>query len=399
MAKSGDAVTSLESERHDNRSVLQTYSNLYSSDPIRVKAPGRINLIGDHTDYNEGFVLPAAIDMEIELALGKNSGRTCRIFSIDYKEEFIFDLEDFSPLPSGWANYIMGVVAQFQEKGFLITGFDCVFGGDIPIGAGLSSSAALECGVAVGLNRLFGYDIKKIDLIKMAQKAEHTFAGVQCGIMDQFASIMGKIDHVIQLDCRSLDYRHFKLDLQDYEILLCDTQVKHSLADSAYNTRREECDKGVAILSKNHENVASLRDVTLSMLEEQKSLLDPVIYQRCKFVVEENQRVLDACKALDKGDMVGFGTKMYQSHDGLSNLYEVSCAELDLLVEAAKSMNSVKGSRMMGGGFGGCTINLVKKNEAQAFENEMKQVFQKAFNQELVIYRVNIQDGVREIME
>ncbi|MBS9525735.1 galactokinase [Litoribacter alkaliphilus] len=395
MAKSGNTSPSLSTYGKNDRQILSTYQTYFGSEPILVKAPGRINLIGDHTDYNEGFVLPAAIDMEIELAVGENHGDLCRLYSLDYEQEVIFNLKDFKPLPSGWANYIMGVVAQFQANELEVRGFNCVFGGNIPIGAGLSSSAALECATALALSQLFGCQIEKVDLIKIAQKAEHTFAGVQCGIMDQFASIMGKAGNAIRLDCRSLEFKHFPLDLQDYEILLCDTQVKHSLADSAYNTRREECDSGIKTISQHYPEVHSLRDVSLAMLEKHKTTLDPLIYQRCKFVIEENQRVLEAGRALEAKDLAAFGALMYKSHTGLSKSYEVSCAELDMLVDATRDLEEVLGSRMMGGGFGGCTINLVEKSQAQVFEEKMKLEFKQAFGRDLTIYRVGIQDGAR----
>ncbi|WP_143961924.1 galactokinase [Litoribacter populi] len=377
--------------------VEKTFQEKFHHLPIVIKSPGRINLIGEHTDYNEGYVLPAAIDKAIILAIAENGTQVCRLHSLDYDEDFTFSLNNFGPQPSGWANYLMGVVAQFQSRDLEVKGFDCVFGGDIPIGAGLSSSAALECGTALGLSQLFGHNLPKLDLIKIGQLAEHTFAGVQCGIMDQFASVMGKEDHVIRLNCRSLEFTHFPLKLEDYAIILCDTKVKHSLADSAYNQRRQECDQGVQLLHKHFPNVKSLRDVDLTMLEKHQIEFNPIVFQRCKYVVEENERVLRACEALERDDFINFGRLMYLSHTGLSLNYEVSCKELDMLVEETKTMDYVLGSRMMGGGFGGCTINLVKNEHVARFEDELKKVYHDTFGTMLETYRVKIEDGTRLI--
>jgi galactokinase len=377
--------------------IKDRFKELFGQEPLLVEAPGRINLIGEHTDYNEGFVLPAAIDKTIVFGFAANGRENCRLYSVDMEEHFEFDVESFTPQRGGWANYIMGMVAQFQENGLQINGFDCVFGGNIPVGAGLSSSAALLCGTGLGLAKLFGHEPTKLQLIKMAQKAEHVFAGVQCGIMDQFASTMGKRDHVIRLDCQSLDFEYFKLDLRDYEILLCDTQVKHALADTEYNTRRQECETGINVIRNKHPHVQSLRDVDMEMLQSMEPRLDPIIFKRCLYVVEENQRVVDSCLLLLENDLKGFGEKMYGSHKGLSDLYEVSCPELDVLVEATQSMPFVLGSRMMGGGFGGCTINLVRKSKRAQFEQELRDVFMKKFDLDLPIYEVRIEDGVRVV--
>uniref|UniRef100_UPI001A9784FE galactokinase n=1 Tax=Sabulibacter ruber TaxID=2811901 RepID=UPI001A9784FE len=297
---------------------------------------GRVNLIGEHTDYNEGFVLPAAIDKEIYFAIAPNGTQEMRAYSFDLNEKGTFSLEQVEPTQTAWANYLLGVVAQLQKAGHAVPGFDLVFGGNIPMGAGLSSSAAVECGLAYALNHLFGYGVEKMDLVKMAQKAEHEYAGVMCGIMDQFASMFGKRDHVVRLDCRSLEYQYFPFDMREYRLVLCDTQVKHSLASSEYNTRRQECETGVAILQKHYPQIHSLRDVTLEMLAQHQAEFDPVVYRRCTYVVQENLRVEEGCLDLERGDLEAFGQKMFASHQGLQHDYEVSCPELDFLAEKAK---------------------------------------------------------------
>lgn len=374
--------------------IQQKFQELFEpTPPLLVRSPGRINLIGEHTDYNNGFVLPAAIDKEMVLAVARNGSDTCRLYSMDYDEAVAFALDQLEPTDKGWPNYIMGVVDQLQKAGYTLEGFDCVFGGDIPIGAGLSSSAALECGAAYALSELFGLNIEKISLIRYAQKAEHVFAGVQCGIMDQFASVMGQQGQAIRLDCRSLEYSYFPLELHEYQIVLLDTQVKHSLASSEYNTRRKECEQGVAKVKEKHPQVLSLRDVTLAMLEEVQQELDPVIYKRCRYIVEENERLLTGCELLAAGDIEGFGQKMYGSHQGLSQQYEVSCPELDFLVDFTKDKPFVVGARMMGGGFGGCTINLVAKENKEAFIKEAAQAYKQQFGIDLRAYEVAISQG------
>ena len=378
--------------------LQEKFQELYSQSPLLVRAPGRINLIGEHTDYNEGFVLPAAIDKQMVLAVAKNGTRSCRLYSYDYKESAEFSLEGLAPSSTAWANYILGVINQLQQAGHRVEGFDCVFGGDIPMGAGLSSSAALECGTACALIQLFELPVDKISMIKFAQKAEHTFAGVQCGIMDQFASVMGKENHAIRLDCRSLAFSYFPINLHNYQLILCDTQVKHSLASSEYNTRRKECEEGVAVVKRKYPQVSSLRDVSLAMLEEVKTQLNPVVLKRCSYIIEENDRLLKGCELLERGDIKGFGEKMYGSHEGLSQKYEVSCKELDFLVDYTKNNSGVAGARMMGGGFGGCTINLVVKDQKEAFVEGISGAYKEQFGIDLKTYEVNVTDGTGPIL-
>lgn len=383
------------------KEIYLKFKDLYDHEPTIVRSPGRVNLIGEHTDYNNGFVLPAAINKEIYFAIAQNFTNKVNFYSYDLHEKASFDLAEVKPSEPSWANYLLGVIAQFQQN-HIINGFDLVFGGNIPIGAGLSSSAAVECGLAFALNRLYDLQVDKFDLVKMAQLAEYEYAGVRCGIMDQFASMFGRKNQAVKLDCRSLEYKYYNLEMEDYRIVLCDTQVKHSLASSEYNTRRFECENGVVILSKYYPQVSSLRDVTVEMLEEHQQEFDPVTYKRCLFVVNENNRVEKACNDLLNGDMKSFGQRMFESHDGLQHNYEVSCPELDFMVEIAKDTDGVLGSRMMGGGgFGGCTINLVKLEKLQEFAETIEQRYKQKFNIQPKIHIAEIVDGsslVEEIL-
>ncbi|TPE44025.1 galactokinase [Pontibacter mangrovi] len=374
--------------------IIEKFKELYQQEPTVVRSPGRVNLIGEHTDYNDGFVLPAAIDKEIYFAIAPNGQEICRVHAFNESQSDTFKLEKhIEPSAGGWVNYIKGVVAQFIKANYEIGGFDLVFGGNVPIGAGLSSSAAVECGLAFGLNHIFNLGVEKFELVKMAQKAEHEYAGVKCGIMDQFASMFGKEGHVVKLDCRSLEYTYYSSDLEGYRIVLCDTQVKHSLASSEYNTRRQECEAGVALLQKHYPQVQSLRDVTIGMLEQHQADFEPVIYKRCKYVVSENNRVEEACQHLQEGNLKAFGENMYASHAGLQHDYEVSCPELDFLVDQTRNDESVLGARMMGGGFGGCTINIVKLDELENFSGRIEAAYQQQFGRKPQIYVAQIVDG------
>ncbi|AKD02262.1 galactokinase [Pontibacter korlensis] len=373
--------------------IINTFETRYQQKPVVVRSPGRVNLIGEHTDYNDGFVLPAAINKEIYFAVAPNNTNTFRAYAYDLQQEAEFELSQVQRSDKSWANYLLGVIAQLQKANYEVKGFDLVYGGNIPIGAGLSSSAAVECGLAYALNHIFGYDIAKFDMVKMAQIAEHEYAGVKCGIMDQFASMFGKQNHAVKLDCRTLDYAYYHLDMADYRIVLCDTQVKHNLASSEYNTRRQECEAGVALLQKHYPEVKSLRDVKVAMLEQHQEEFDPIVYKRCIYVVNENNRVEEACRALEKGDMQTFGEKMYASHRGLQHNYEVSCPELDFLVDQAREMDAVLGARMMGGGFGGCTINIVKLDALDTFIKQMEEAYQQQFGISLKTYIAEIVNG------
>lgn len=377
--------------------ISEKFKSLFGTKPRMFQSPGRINLIGEHTDYNDGFVLPAAIDKSIVAAMNLNSKGLYRFYSTDYEEYFEIETSEIKIQETQWANYLLGVIAQFNKSGFQVEGVDCVFGGDIPIGAGLSSSAALECTIAFGINELFGFGLSRMQLVKLAQKAEHEYAGVNCGIMDQFASVFGLKKQVIQLDCRSLEYQYFPLDLKDYAIVLCDTKVKHSLASTEYNTRRKECEEGVSILNQFVPEIDSLRDVDIELLQKYRVKLNPVVFKRCKYVVEENKRVIEACLALQKKDVEQMGNLLFASHEGLKNEYGVSCKELDILVDFAKRSKNVMGARMMGGGFGGCTINLVLKSSENKFTNAITKEYQKQTNKNLEVYKIEVSGGTSEI--
>jgi galactokinase len=365
---------------------------------ITVKAPGRINLIGEHTDYNNGFVLPAAIQKAATVTIEKRTDNLVVLTALDLNESITISLVDMKPSSIQWANYMIGVIAQIQKKHNFPIGFSITLKSDIPIGAGLSSSAAIECAVAYALNELFAFGIDKMELALMAQKAEQEYAGVQCGIMDQFASLFGKKDQVVLLDCKTMEYQYFPLELKEYSIVLFDTQIKHALASSEYNTRRLECEAGVAMIQSKYAQVNSLRDANLHMLNEcVNASLYPIVYNRCKYVIQEIERTIGATQNLAANDLKCFGEKMFATHEGLSKLYEVSCPELDLLVDAVKNKEGAVGARMMGGGFGGCTINIVKTNAVNDLIKEVEIAYQVNTGKALLHYIVSIEDGANEI--
>jgi len=379
--------------------VKEVFSKLYNNDPIIYIAPGRINLIGEHTDYNDGFVLPAAIDKHVIYGLQENGSNKYRFHAIDLDQSFETQADNLSQSDKGWPNYLMGVIDQLTKEGHDIPGFDAVVTSDIPIGAGLSSSAALEAGLATGLNEIYNLNIPKLDLVKLSQKAENEFVGVNCGIMDQFASVFGKSGHVFRLDCRSLDFEYFPLKLNDNGIILVDTKVKHSLGTSEYNTRRKECELGVNLMAEGNTQIKSLRDVSRDMLESGRNRIDPVVFRRCDYVVGEIDRVQKACDDLVAGRIEDFGEKMYETHEGLSKDYEVSCDELDFLVDFTKSDSNILGSRMMGGGFGGCTINIIKETAIPSFKENVSEAFKTRFGHPPLFYDVKVDDGVRRFRD
>jgi galactokinase len=373
--------------------VLQDFQKNFNEKPNLVRSPGRVNIIGEHTDYNNGFVLPAAIDKAIYLAVSPRKDEMVRLYSGEFDAHFETSLKELKPTDKGWPNYILGVAHQLKGKGYAIKGFNLAVDGDVPIGAGLSSSAAVESATVFSLNEIFGLGIKRMEMALTAQAAEHAFAGVKVGIMDMFASLFGKKDHVIKLDCQSLGYEYVPLKLEGYRILLLNTNVKHSLGSSEYNTRRAQCEQGVAWVKEHHPQVNSLRDVTIEMLQKYVRPEDPLVYQRCKYVVEEKERLLTACEDLKKGDLQSMGKKMFQTHDGLSKEYEVSCKELDFLVDAVRNRPEVVGARMMGGGFGGCTINIVKEDAIDPLVKTIGDSYQKNMGKELTAYIAQIEDG------
>ncbi|KAB7727511.1 galactokinase [Rudanella paleaurantiibacter] len=370
----------------------------FNAHPTLICSPGRVNLIGEHTDYNEGFVLPAAIDKAIYLAVGPRPDDQLHLVAADLNETFTGSVTALQKTNS-WADYLLGVVNEFAQAGLPVGGMNIVFGGTIPIGSGLSSSAALENGVALALDHLYNHDqTDRLHMVKLTQRAENRFVGVQCGIMDQFASMMGRANHVIKLDCRSLEYAYAPLQMEGIRIVLCDSRVKHSLAASEYNTRRAECEAGVRIVRAAYgDAIHSLRDVTMDMLDAQLRDQEPLLYRRCAYVVQENERLLSAVGHLDAGNLEAFGQLMYGSHEGLSHWYEVSCPELDTLVDIARTVPGVLGARMMGGGFGGCTINLVRAEALETFTNTMLEQFRARTGTETLIHTCQVQNGTHLI--
>ena len=468
----------MAAEITDYPSTIRTrFRELFKQEPLIIRSPGRINLIGEHTDYNMGFVMPAAIDKAIYLGIQKREDNKIHLYALDYDDGHTTALDEIVRSGKLWPDYVLGVVEQIRihrmdgeggnrihrmdrihkmrsgkgdgqdmmdvgeenlrqdgnvsriqkmNEGDLV-GFNIMFGGDIPPGAGLSSSAALECATAYGLNEMFKLGLEKLDMVKISQAAENEFVGMKCGIMDQFASMFGKKDHLIRLDCQSLEYRYFPFQLEGVTVVLFDTRVKHSLASSAYNKRREECEEGVRLVEEGRKSEAggrrseaggrkpeaggrrseagglkeainSLRDVTEEMLLEFVKPFDEVVYKRCSFVVAENNRLLAGCEDLENNDVAAFGRKMFETHEGLSGLYEVSCKELDILVDIAKDDPNVLGARMMGGGFGGCTINLIKNEALDGLIKKVSEIYKKETGVEMLIYKVGVKDGTGIVM-
>ena len=376
------------------KNTVDFFKKTFGNEPQKiVLSPGRINIIGEHIDYNEGYVLPAAIDKIICFAFEKSNSNTSRIIAIDLEDEFEINLADPIELSDNvWTNYVRGVILQLQNKGFQFEGVNCVFSSTIPVGSGLSSSAALECGFLFGIKELYNLDIKPVDLALMGQSAEH-WVGINCGIMDQFSSVMGLENKVIKIDCRTLEYEYHNADFNDYSLILFDSNVKHSLMTSAYNERREQCEEGIAILKANFPEVKSFRDCTEEQVQSMKEKMSEDVFKRSLFVVKEIKRVIKACNALDNGDIPTLGKLMYETHEGLSKDYEVSCPELDMIVDTLKTEEAVVGSRLMGGGFGGCTINLIKKGHEERIKAKFSALYLETFGIELKIYDVKISNG------
>lgn len=376
----------------DIRIVKQAFADRFGGESAVYASPGRINLIGEHTDYNGGFVFPGAVDCGIVAAIRSNGTDRVRAYSIDLGESSEFGLEEKDAPAEGWAKYIFGVCREMAKLGVEVRGFDCAFSGDVPLGAGMSSSAALESTFAYALNDMFADNrIDKFSLAKVGQMTEHHYVGVNCGIMDQFASVFGKKGNLMRLDCRSMEFEYFPFDPNGYRLLLVNSVVKHELVDSPYNKRRESCERVAKTLG-----IETLRDADFADLEAVKEKISEEDYKRARYVIGEKQRVLDVCEALEKGDYETVGARMYQTHWGMSRDYEVSCEELDFLVELAERCG-VTGSRIMGGGFGGCTINLVKDELYDNFVATAKREFNEKFGHEPKIYDVVISDGARRI--
>ncbi len=372
------------------------FQQRFGCEGVVYTSPGRVNLIGEHTDYNGGYVFPGAIDKGIYACIRLNGTDKVRAYSIDKEDycEFGMNEEDHPHLH--WANYIFGVCREIIKRGYKLEGFDTVFFGNVPIGAGMSSSAALESTFGFALNDLLHLNIDKFELARIGQATEHNYVGVKCGIMDQFASLFGKAGHLMRLNCATMEFEYFPFNPQGYKVVLLDTVVKHELASSAYNRRRESCENACAHIAKNHPEVKYLSDATMAMLNEVDVEIPAEDYMRAEYVIGEKQRVLDVCEALEKGDYETVGDRMYGTHYGMSKLYEVSCEELDFLNDIAKQCG-VTGSRVMGGGFGGCTINLVKDALYDTFIKTAKEKFTAKFGHEPKIYDVVISDGARKL--
>ena len=376
--------------------IHSKFVSLYGEGGRVFASAGRINLIGEHTDYNGGYVFPGAIDKGIIAEIKPNGKSIVRAYSLDYDAECTFGLTEEDKPEAAWACYVFGVCRETIKRGGTVNGFDCVFAGDVPLGAGLSSSAALESCFAFALNELYGNKIDKFELAKIGQSTEHNYCGVNCGIMDQFASCFGKEGSLIRLNCKTLEYKYFPFDPKGYKLVLIDSCVKHELASSAYNKRRASCENAARAIRKNHPEVEFLSDAKRVWLDEVRELIPEEDFLRAEYVIGEVQRVLDVCDALERGDYETVGEMMYQTHFGLSRLYEVSCEELDFLNRLARKMD-VTGSRVMGGGFGGCTINLVKDSLYDAFIAEARKQFKARFGHEPKVYDVVVSDGAREI--
>jgi galactokinase len=376
--------------------VSSAFKEKFKEEPRLYYSPGRINLIGEHIDYNDGYVMPGAIDKGIFFAVAINHSETINCYSCDLNENLSVPLKEVKQM-DGWKNYVLGVVKEFQKLNVDIKGFNCTFGGNIPIGGGMSSSAALEGGISFSLNELCDFKMSRKELALLGQRAEHNYPEVKCGIMDQYANMMGKEDTVLLLDCRNVAHEDIPLHINGYDIILINTKVHHSLAGSAYNERRKEGEKGLSILKKEL-HIDSFRDIDdVARLSPFKSEMGEKVFDRCTFIIEEIQRTKNAAKLLKSNDIEGFGKLMFQTHDGLKNLYEVSCKELDFLVDAARENTEVIGSRLMGGGFGGCTINIVKSEGASSFIEQIINDYKKQFGIQAESYKVKIVDGTGPI--
>jgi galactokinase len=352
------------------------FQEMFGASPRIFRAPGRVNVIGEHTDYNDGFVMPAAVEFYTWVAAARRGDHILEAYSEHFDEKTSLSLDALAEPPRRhWSDFIRGVAAVLQNAGYKLKGANLVIHGEVPLGAGLSSSASLEVATALALSSLSGIDVPRLDLVKLCQKAEHEYVGTRCGIMDQFIAVFGTAGHALMLDCRSLDYQLLPVPT-DLRLVVCNSMVRHELASGEYNRRRADCEEGVQLLQPHLPGILALRDVSVADLEAWKQVLPARVYRRCRHVVTENQRVLAAAKALQSGDAGGFGHLMYRSHASMRDDYEISCQELDLLVDLASSNPSVYGARMTGGGFGGCTVNLLRADAADSFKEHISQAYQ-----------------------
>ena len=371
--------------------VAAKFEEIFGAGAQMFASPGRINLIGEHTDYNGGFVFPGAVDKGIVAAIRPNGTDKIHAYSLDLNEKADFGIVEEEAPQQAWARYIFGVVREMSKRGVAVGGFDTVFAGDVPLGAGMSSSAALESTYAFAINELWNGNVDKFELARVGQATEHNYCGVNCGIMDQFASVFGKAGHLMRLDCRSMEFAYFPFNPQGYKLVLLNSRVKHELVGSPYNDRRASCERVAKVLGQEF-----LRGATMEQLDAVKDKISDEDYRRARYVIGEERRVLDVCDALERGDYETVGKRMYETHWGMSKDYEVSCEELDFLAEVAEKCG-VTGSRIMGGGFGGCTINLVKEELYDSFIAEAKQAFNEKYGHEPEVYDVVISDGSRRI--
>jgi galactokinase len=354
------------------------FREMFGTSARLFRAPGRVNVIGEHTDYNDGFVMPAALGFYTWVAAAKREGRVLEAYSAHFDEKISLSLDELSGPPRRhWSDFIRGVAAGLQNGGYKLAGANLVIHGEVPLGAGLSSSAALEVATALALGSVSGIDVPPLDLVKLCQKAEHEFVGTRCGIMDQFVAVYGATGHALMLDCRSLEYQLLPMP-DNFRLVVCNSMVRHELASGEYNRRRADCEEGVKLLQPHLPEIRALRDVEVADLEAWKQVLPSTVYRRCRHVVTEDQRVLAAAKALQSGEAERFGNLMYESHTSLRDDYEVSCKELDLLVDLASSRAGVYGARMTGGGFGGCTVNLLRADAADSFKEHISQAYREA---------------------
>jgi len=381
--------------------IEQEFKRSFGGRPdLMVRAPGRVNLIGEHTDYNDGFVFPVAIDRAITIAGRARRDQMVRLYSLNFDDHAIFQVDDVSKGKTGaWTDYLKGVMAELSKLGHRVGGFEAVVYGDIPVGSGLSSSAALEVATAYFVCLLNGIDIDPIELPRLCQRAENQYVGVNCGIMDQFTSVFGKQGHALFLDCRDLSYRYLPLPVEDLVVVICDSRVRRELADSEYNRRRQECTEGVSILSRFLPPIKALRDVSMEDFSLYQAHLPDPIRKRCRHVITENDRVRRAASALERGDCTEFGRLMNESHQSLKNDYQVSCPELDLLVNIARSCPGVLGSRLTGAGFGGCTVNLVRKDSVEKLIESITDNYKTAIGLDPAVYVCLAEDGVSSIAE
>ncbi len=381
------------------KDLKNNFYSMYGADPSVFRAPGRVNLIGEHTDYNDGFVMPAAIEFYTWVAISPRTDRKLVIRSENFQETQEFDLDEMSPLPrNDWSDYVRGVAVVLQEAGRSLCGANMLIRGEVPIGAGLSSSAAIEVACGYALLENSGSRVDRVELAKLCRLAENTFVGMRCGIMDQFISCCGQAGQSLMLDCRSLEYHLLPLP-ENVHLVISNTKVKHEHASGEYNTRRQECESAVRILSRWYPDIHALRDVTLNQLEAHSGQLPDILYKRARHVTSENQRVEDAARALDRGDLEAFGDLMNASHRSLRNDYAVSCAELDVMVDQAMKLEGVYGARMTGGGFGGCTISLVMTDKVEEFKEKLSEAYEKATGYHPDVYICAAASGAGPVLQ